>query len=72
MSRRGFYDRPLWRIIVPILLISFAAHGVASLVLVNAAGGPSSYYALYLVEVAVALAAAGIIFFGHSKQHAEP
>jgi hypothetical protein len=69
MARRGFFDRPLWRIIIPILLVSFAAHGVASLVLLDAAGGPRSYTALYLVEIVLALAAAAYIFLGYPKRH---
>jgi hypothetical protein len=73
MARRGFFDRPLWRIILPILLTSFAAHGIASMVLLDAAGGSRSYFAVYLVETVLALAAAAYIFLGYPKRqrHAE-
>jgi hypothetical protein len=58
----GFFDRPLWRIIVPIILVSFVAHRVAAAVITHAAEGPALAVVSYTMQAVIALGAAVFIF----------
>lgn len=65
---RGFFDRPLWRIIVPILVVTFAVHrGVAAVMLSLYGEGGGLMIVGLVVQAVVALAVAVAIFIGRPR-----
>lgn len=63
-QRRGFFDRPLWRILVPLIILSFGLHRVAAGILAWSAGVHPMRVASYGVVAVAAIVVAVILFRG--------
>lgn len=66
-ERRGFFDRPLWRIIVPIILLSFAIHRAAIAVVASMSAAHGLVVAGYIAQALIALVVAGALFAGRPR-----
>ena len=63
----GFFDRPLWRIIIPIVIVSFAVQRGAAAFIYSAGGGSGLAVAGYVLQAVIALAVAVAIFIGRPR-----
>lgn len=66
-EHRGFFDRPLWRIIIPIILLSFAIHRVAIGVIASMSGAHGLVVAGYIAQALIALVVAAALFAGRPR-----